>query len=265
VTDYKSAFELDYLCVDAPNGKISADRLIRTPGVSPAHLTECVRLAALWPPLPTQRTEAMPGSVGLFRGESVDYILVKAQQGTNGAPRFQYVLTPAAPLRQLAGNWRWFEPFARSPIPESAEPRADLPLLSFSDSPQPASVETQVDDLLALLSFCKNRMPLVRGLVAALVQMMAIGIVNAPLSLTDRLTFVQGLLTLLPAPIRGGITFASSVIDPARTNAQIKFLASDVRPARHLIFDWGAGKLLTDPPDDVYSQFIIAQFRLDPE
>ncbi|MHB8629307.1 MAG: hypothetical protein ACYDBJ_12660 [Aggregatilineales bacterium] len=263
MTDYNSAFELDYLCVDAPDGKITADRLMRTAGVSPAHLTECVRLAALWPPLPNQRTEAMPGSVGLFRGESVDYILVKAQQGSNGAPRFQYVLTPAAPLRQLAGNWRWFEPFARAPIPESTGPRADLPLLSFSE-PQPASIETQVDDLLALLSFCKNRVPLVRGLVAALVQMMAIGIVNAPLSLTDRLTFVQGLLTLLPAPLRGGITFASSVIDPARTNAQIKFLASDMRPARHLIFDWAAGKLLTDPPDDVYSQFIIAQFRLDP-
>src|SRR5690242_9176525 len=33
VTDYNSAFELDYLCVDAPDGKITADRLMRTAGV----------------------------------------------------------------------------------------------------------------------------------------------------------------------------------------------------------------------------------------
>ena len=77
--------------------------------------------------------------------------------------------------------------------------------------------------------------------------------------------FVQGLLTLLPAPVRGTITFATNVIDPLRANAQIKFLAApNQRPARHLIFDWATGKLVNDPPDDIYATFATSQFRFDP-
>src|SRR5271165_527185 len=94
-----AAFELDYLCVSAENNAIKADRLSHTPGANPIQLAEFLRLATLWPPLPAQRTEAMPSAIGLFRGESTEYLLVKAQQGANGAPYFQYVMMPSAPLR----------------------------------------------------------------------------------------------------------------------------------------------------------------------
>ena len=259
-----AAFELDYLCVAAENTTIKADRLSRTPGANPIQLAEFARLGTLWPPIPVQRSDQMPSALGLFRGESSEYLLVKAQQGVNGTPCIQFVMMPAAPLRTLAGNLRWLVDFARAPIPEAMPPRADLPRLVFRD-PQPASEQTQIDDLLMLLTFCRNRVQTVGNLVAALVQRTGIGIVNAPLSITDRLSFVQGLLTLLPAPLRTGITFATNVLDPGRTNAQIKFLATETaRPSQHLIFDWATGKLIGDAPDDIYTTFILSQFRLDP-
>ncbi len=265
MTDSSRVFQLERLYAgfnEQPGG--SVDIVARTPGVSADQLAECRRLANLMPPPPAQRTDEMPGAIGLFRGESVDYILAKAQQGASGAPQFQYIFMPSVPLRLLGGNIRLFEAFAREPIPRFATPRTDLPPFVL-DNPEAADSETQIDDLLSLIGFCKNNTKIVGGLIAGLVQAMGIGVINAPLSLRDRMTFVQGLLTLLPAPVRATITFATSVIDPGQTNSQIKFLASpEARPGRHLIFDWGTGKLLNDAPTDSYSHFIMAQLRLDP-
>src|SRR5262249_13997196 len=86
--------------------------LARSPGVKLEQIAECRRMAALLPPLPTQRTDDMPGSIGIFRGETVDYIVATAQQGPGGAPQFEYLLTPASALRSLAGNLRVFEDHA---------------------------------------------------------------------------------------------------------------------------------------------------------
>jgi hypothetical protein len=204
----------------------------------------------------------MPGSIGLFRAESVDYVLVKAQQGGVGALQFQYLMLPATALRALGGNVRMFEAFAKEPIPTFQTLREDLPPFQF-DGLEPADAETQTDDLLSLMSFCKNNLKTVGGLLSGLVQAMGIAVLNAPPSLTDRLTFVQGLLTLLPRPVRAGITWATNVIDPSQTNVQVKFMTWDVRPNRHLIFDWATGKLLNDAPEDAYSNFILSQLRLD--
>src|SRR5262249_26787634 len=68
---------------------------------------------------------------------------------------------------------------------------------------------------------------------------------------------------LLPSPARVAITFATSVLDPAQTNAQIKFLSTNAQPARHLMFDWSNGKLLNEPPEDTYGKFMLSQLRLD--
>jgi hypothetical protein len=234
----------------------------RTPGIRPEHLAECWRAATLMPPLPKHCTPDMPGSMGIFRGEAIDYILAKAQAGPAGNPQLQYMLVPSAAMRWLSGNVRLFEAFAFEPIPQFAAPRSDLNPFVI-DNIEPADAETQTEDLLTLIDACKGNLKVVGGLLAGLVQAMGLGIVNAPLSLHERITFVQGLLTLLPAPARTAITFATSVIDPSQTNSQIKFLAADMRPNRHLIYDWAAGKLLTDPPEDVYSKYIMAQLRLD--
>src|SRR5262249_18136925 len=137
-----------------------------------------------------------------------------------------------------------------------------LPVIVLED-PMPMDAETQTEYLMAIIGYCKNNLKTVGNLLAGLVQAWGLGIINAPLSLSDRVTFGQGLMALLPAPARVAITFATSVMDPAQTNAQIKFLTSDMRPARHLMFDWATGNLLNDPPEDTYSKFILSQLRLD--
>ncbi|MEP7287291.1 MAG: hypothetical protein ABI947_16165 [Chloroflexota bacterium] len=251
-----------YVTVTENGAKPTLQVLARTPGVTPPQLAECWRLAQLLPPPANQRTDAMPGSLGLFRGETAEYIIAKAQTGPNGVPQFQYLLAPSAAIRALGGNLESFVGYAKEPIPQFATQRSDLPPFVL-DNPEPPDTETQTNDILALITYCKNDLKVVGGLLAGVVQAMGIGIINAPLSLEDRVRFVQGLLTLLPIPARVAITFATSVIDPAQTNSQIKFLASDMHPANHLMFDWAAGKLLNEPPDDVYAKFIMAQLRLD--
>ncbi|HVO42284.1 MAG TPA: hypothetical protein VMT34_06665, partial [Aggregatilineales bacterium] len=236
--------------------------LARTAEVRPEQIAECRRFANLMPPPPDQCSGEMPGALGLFRGETIEYIIAKAFAGPGGWPQLQYVFAPSAVMRALLGNVRVFESFAKEPVPAFASQRTDLPRFVL-DPPEPADPDTQADDLIALLGYCKNSLKVVEGLLAGLVQAMGLAIINAPLSLHDRLTFVQGLLTLLPGPARVGVSFATSVIDPGRTNTQIKFLASDLRPNRHLVYDWASGTLLTPPPADSYSKYILSQLRLD--
>jgi hypothetical protein len=233
----------------------------RSPGASPDQLAEFRRLANLLPPMPAQRNDAMPGALGLFRAESVDYVMVKAHQGQTGL-HFLYLMLPAPYVRQLGGNIRAFESWAKEPITTFNTVREDLPPFQF-EGMDAADFDTQTDDLLTLISYCKNNLKTVGGLLAGLVQAMGVAVINAPLSLSERITFTQGLLTLLPRPVRANITWATSVIDPSQTNAQIKFLAWDVRPARHLIFDWTSGKLLNEAQEDHYANYIMAQLRLD--
>ncbi len=234
----------------------------RSPGASPDQLAEFRRLANLLPPMPAQRSDAMPGSLGLFRVESVDYVLVKSHQGQNGLLQFLYLMMPVPYVRQLGGNIRVFESWAKEPIATFNTVREDLPPLQF-EGMEAADFDTQTEDLLALISYCKNNLKTVGSLLAGLVQAMGLAIINAPFSLTERITFIQGLLTLLPRPVRANITWATSVIDPAHTNSQIKFLSWDVRPTRHLIFDWATGKLLNEAPEDHYANYIMSQLRLD--
>lgn len=265
MTDQTRIFQLErlYLAAASTEGQTPGLQLLaRTPGVRPEHIAECRRAANLLPPPPAQRTSAMPSTIGLFRSESVDYILAKAQAGPQDLPQFQYLLLPAAAIRWLGGNLRLFESWAMEPIPNFPTQRLDLPPFVL-ENPEPPDAETQTDDLLALIGFTRNKLKVIEGLLAGLIQAMGIGIINAPLSLHDRIGFVQGLMSLLPIPARIAMTFATSVIAPAQTNTQIKFLASDVRPARHIIFDWAANKLLTEAPEDVYTKFIMAQLRLD--
>ncbi len=265
MTDQTRVFQLERLYVNVvpQEGQPSALQVAgRTTGIRPEHVAECWRAATLMPPLTAQCTPAMPGSMGIFRGETIDYILAKAQEGPTGNPQLQYMLVPSAAMRWLSGNIRLFEAFAFEPIPQFTTVRHDLAPFVL-DNLEPPDAETQTNDLLALMDYCKNNLKTVGGLLAGLVQAMGLGIINAPLSLHERLTFVQGLMALLPAPARTAITFATSVVDPGQTNTQIKFLVADMRPNRHLIFDWASGKLLNEAPEDVYSKYMLAQLRLD--
>src|SRR5947208_1400297 len=174
-----------YLALAAQDGAAPTLQLLaRTPGVRPEHIAECRRAANLMPPPPDQRTDAMPGSLGLFRGETIDFIIAKAQVGSNGLPAFQYLLAPAAATRWLGGNIRVFEAYAREPIPQFTSQRTDLPPFVL-DHPEPPDKDAQTDDLLALMGLCKNNLKIIGGLLGALVQAMGLGIINAPSSLHD--------------------------------------------------------------------------------
>jgi len=260
VSDNSQAFHLDqlYLALTNPDSKTpTVQVLARTPGVRPEHVVECRRVSPMLPPL---RTPNMPSALGIFRGETIDYVIAKVQAGPGNILLAHYVLAPASMMRQLGGNLHLLEPFGVTPIP--MEQRSDLSLFAL-DGVRPPTTDAQADDLLLLIGYCKNNLKTVGNLLAGIVQGMGLAVLNAPPSLRDRLNFVQGLLTLLPAPARVAITFATTVSDPANSPAQIKFLSAEVPLEKHLIFDWATGKLRNDAPEDTYAKFILAQLRLD--
>lgn len=250
--------------IDQHNRKSATPGVIaRTPGCSPECVTECLRVAKLVPPRPPETSDEMPGALGLFRGETSDFILVKAQQNAAGIAQVLYAPTSAALLRHLAGNVLVFQSFAMTGMPTFAHPKHDLQPLDFAQAAS-LSPDIQTNALLKLLLFCQDSFKTLEGILAGLVQGWPLAVVNSPPSLEKRLLFVQGLLSLLPQPARIGITFATHVAQPDQVQVQIKFTSQSTPPDRHMVYDWGAGNLLTSPPDDSYSRYMVAQLRLDP-
>jgi hypothetical protein len=235
--------------------------IARTSQITPAQVAECLRLAKLPPPASAETGDEMPGALGLFRGESVDFILTKAQRNGAGHPQIMYVLVPVAPLRWLGGNLLALRSLGMMEMPSFGALKQDLTPFELRD-PVPPSAQEQTDALLDLLLYCQDSFKIVESILAALVQGWPLAIVNSPPALEKRLRFLQGLVCLLPVPARVGITFATHVADPAASPAQVKFLSQSVTPAQHLVYDWGNGKLLTCPED--LANHILAQLRLDP-
>lgn len=241
-----------------------APRIIaQTPDITPAQVAECVRLAKLPPPPPSESSVEMPGALGLFRGETIDFILAKAQYNDAMAPQVLYILLPLSSLRQLSGNVLTFWSLGMMDMPSFATTKNNLEPFELR-APPPASPEEQGDSMMDVLLYCQDSFKNLEAVLAALVQGWPLAIVNSPQSLEKRLRFVQGLLSLLPIPARVGITFATHVHDPQTSNAQIKFMSDHATPGQHMIYDWGNGALLTPAPDDSYSRYIMAQLRLDP-
>jgi hypothetical protein len=237
--------------------------LARSAGIRPDHIVECRRVAVLAPPLPivsAQRINTMPTALALFRGDTLEFILAKAQYRSGEVSMLEYVLIPAPIANGLGGNLSILENYAKLLIP--LEQRAELPLIPFEPF-SPPSVQKQTEDLSALVTVCKANLRTVGGLLSTIVQGMGLIIINAPRDITARLNFIQGLLTFLPAPVRMTITFSTHVGDPAQTKTQIKFMNSAVNIEKHAIFDWETGKLQNAPSEDPYTKFIISQLRLD--
>jgi hypothetical protein len=238
----------------------NAGVIARTSDITPTQIAECVRLAPLPPPL---SGGDMPGAVGLFRGETVEFILAKAQYNDVGTPQVLYIVTPMAALRQLGGNVLALRALGMSDMPAFSAIKSNLVPYELRD-PKPPSAEEQADALLNALLYCNDSFSNLEGILAGLVQGWPLAIVNSPPSLEKRLQFLQGLLCLLPIPARIGITFATNVTDPNAGQIQIKFMSQPALPPKHLVYDWGGGKLITPAPEDSYSHFIVAQLRLDP-
>ncbi|RMF52290.1 MAG: hypothetical protein D6749_05410 [Chloroflexota bacterium] len=238
----------------------SAHLIARTAGIRPEHVIEARRIATLSPQRPLTPLAPPPVTLGLLRGETVDYIAAKALPTKNGDTFVQYLIIPSAVLRALGGNLQPLEAFAREPFPPVHEPLQPFVIAQ----PRPPSPEQQSDALLALLGYCRNNIRTVSGLLASMVQGLGIVVTGAPASLRDRLTFVQGLLCLLPAPVRAAVTFATHSPEPLQLHAQIKFTPNlSALPVQHALFDWRTQTLMGNPPEDTYTKFIRAQLQLD--
>ncbi len=243
----------------------TAGIVARTPNITPEQAAECVRIARLAPPPLTAQDAPMPGALGLFTGSNTtaDFLLVKAQRNEAGYPQVLYIFVPLAVQRQLQGNVLAFRSLGLMEMPAFSEVKTTLRPFELRDlaPPDPA---TQTDVLSDLLLYCQDSFATVEGLLAGVVQGWPVAIVNSPADIEKRLRFLQGLLSLLPPPARVGITFATHVNNFTSAQVQVKFATQPATPENHVVYDWGTGKLITDPLEDPYSRYIVAQLRLDP-
>lgn len=239
---------------------VSGHLVARTAGIRPEHVIEARRIATLSAQRPLTPLAPPPITLGLLRGETVDYVAAKALPTKNGDTIVQYLIVPSNVLRALGGNLQPLEAFAREPLPPPNEPLQPFMIAN----PHQPSPEQQSDAILALLGYCRNNIRTLSGLLASMVQGLGIVVTGAPASLRDRLTFIQGLLCLLPAPVRAAVTFATHAPDPLHLHAQIKFSPNlSAAPAQHALFDWRTQTLTGNPPEDAYTKFIRAQLQLD--
>ncbi len=251
----KSSYALKQFCAIWPDNQ--PDPVIGyTPGVSAAQIAECQRLTYLTPPRPV--VPDMPGAIGIFPGETCDFILAKARHET--ARQVQFVFLTRQVLDQLSENIRCLEPFGMAPILTFTGD--ELPAFSL-ERPDPLDVDQLTEVLKLFAETCKANYKVVGTLLAALIQSMTIRVTGAPASLHERLTFVQGLLALLPVPIRHKATFTSNTNQPQATSTSIKFLAPSTAPGDGLVFDWQMAEVSQEVPWDSYTKFIISQLKLD--
>lgn len=206
------------------------------------------------------------GSWALVRGRNrqVPFILVQSQQGVLGQEVSHYVIAQPEVLKALGGNLKALMVTLQDTLPMYEKMP---PPLSPLELPQtaPPSVDAQIDDILELMMVTKNRTNLIEPLLAAIVQGKQLIIQGAPSDLQERVTFIAGLLALLPPTARFGVTFATHSLPDTQIDAQIRFFSDGEPPEGTVIFDWETKKISGEVLDDEYSRFVISQLRLDAE
>ncbi|HLA42079.1 MAG TPA: hypothetical protein VJZ27_01510, partial [Aggregatilineales bacterium] len=226
------------------------------------HVQECLRVARVRPPTPELTSDAMPCALGYFRKDDGSYVIIKAQRTPEGHPQLLYLLVPDIALRWLGGNYRLFESLGYEEMRTFDAPRPNLPPLMLEE-PQVLPDEDQIELIYDLFYYCGDNVKNVEGILAALIHSQPITILNSPLSLQQRMGFIQGMLCLLPTPARVGITWMTHSDRSDNTLAQITFIYGDSYKNVGVIYDWDAGQLLTEAPQDKYSRYIASQMRLD--
>jgi hypothetical protein len=234
----------------------------RTRAIGPNQAQECLQAVRVKPPDLHMTTRDMPSSIGVFRGGPLGFILLKAQRTADGFPQLLYMLIPEMAMRWLGGNGTHFVAIGFDEMPTFEKPRQDLDSLLL-ENPEPLDEATQIEFLYDLFYFCGDRIKNVEAILAALIYNQPIAILNAPLSLEVRMRFIQGLLSLLPAPARVGITWVTHTDHIRTTPSQVSFVGNTDDLDGYFLYDWGAGEVLTEPPSDPYSKFITSQLRLD--
>jgi hypothetical protein len=238
--------------------------LARTSGISAEQIKECLLVGRLAPPTIDQASDKMAASLGIFRGEKLDYILTVAQINSAGVPQLLFVILPRGPMSWLAGNLQPFRSLGNLEMPVFSSVRENLTPFILKD-PKTATQSQQSKVMSNLLFYCHDNMTVAEGVLTAVVRGKPVAIKNAPNSLEKRLNFLEGVMSMLPPPARMRITFATNVLKVESSLAQIKFLVNDETPADHVTFDWEQGTLTPETYErHDYAKFILAQLRLDP-
>lgn len=243
-------------------GRLQGDLrlLAQSPGVQPEHVAEAVRLARI--PAPPG---SLQGSWALVRGETVPFFIVQAIMGNGGQPMRHFVLMPIDVLRTIGGNLRALMALLLPQFPLFSTTGHTLPLLSLPQRPQPG-FEAQETAMLALLSAVRDRLEHVEALLGAVIQGVPIVVEHAPDDLEQRVSFIEGLLALLPPPARFGVTFATYTTAAIPVDTQVRFLAeNDTPPPGVVTLDWKTGRVSGQNTEVEYARFIKSQLRLGTE
>lgn len=246
-------------------GQIGLDKselqlLAASSGVTPEQIAEAVK-NALVPPL----ADVPTASWALVRGKlALQFILVQAQVNDAGQVTLHYILMPSETLRGMNGNLKALMALVQNPMPVFTQTGGKLDLLSI-DQPETLTSDEQIDDMLSLMTYTKNQMDTIETLLAAIVQGIPVVVQGAPPELEPRLTFIMGLLALLPPSARYGVTFATHTLESTQVDAQIRFYGGDKLSRETLVYSWPRGKVGGKVVEEGYSRFIISQLRLDAE
>ncbi|MGJ3237973.1 MAG: hypothetical protein ACFE0Q_04645 [Anaerolineae bacterium] len=241
-----------------PKGEMRV--LARSAGITDAFIALVLETARLTP-LPNSSGVAW-GMLRTQRKQPLTIARVE-QDPISDALIYQFIQAPSDAVRELAGNLSALRPYVIDPLPvyemlgDTLTP-IDLPDVRIS-------TEQQVDSLLNLMSHAHNNIRNIEPLIGAIVSGTPLVIVNAPLDGNLRLEFIEGLLMLLPASTRLGVTFLAHHTPNNDLKAQIMFMTQASDDDQQVIYDWETGKVSGKEIKNEYSRFVTSQMRLDPE
>lgn len=244
------------------NGKPAGDMrlLAKTAGLSEEAIAEALQLARI-PPMPGVDN----GAWALVRGKrAVPYLLVEAEVGDAQQTMLHYVILPNELVRSLGGNLRLLQPLINGKMPAYNTVGNELNPLMLA-YPHPPEPEQEIDDILDLMTFTRNRIQALEAMLSSIVKGHPIHIQNAPTTYEDRMIFISGLLMLLPPSVRFAGTFTTHTLTNSKIDALIRFVSGEPDPGNHVYFDWQSGKITGEVPEDDYSRYVISQLRLDAE
>ncbi len=233
--------------------------LAKTPGIGDAQVNEALRFALF----PAHRSVSY-GTWAIVRGKSIPFIMVQSQVGSAGQHILHFVFMTSDALRGMTGNVKAMKTLLKEQAPIYNQLGDTLPLITLTE-PQPRRTDEQVDDLLDLMTYTKNNTRTIEPLLSAVVNGKPLVIYNAPHEFDERIGFIHGLLTLLPASTRFGVTFSTYTEPKGWIPVQVSFISDDPFPENSMVYHWEAGKVIQGESKDDYSRFIISQLRLDAE
>ena len=233
--------------------------LAKSSQITDEQVAEAVRYA-----LASPSDELEQGSWALVRGRKTPFFLVQSQRGSAGQVIIHYIVIPSDTLRSMHGNIKTLSTLVKDKLPVYNQLGDALVPVTLGN-PATVSTSDQVDNLLDLMTYSKNKMNTIETLLSAVVGGQPLAIINAPHEHDVRVDFIQGLLTLLPSSTRYGVTFATATDTKTQMNLQIRFVDDVKSPNGSIVYDWESGKIEGEVTKDDYSRFIVSQFRLDAE